>query len=124
LARAGHTEACCDLARLAGLTPAAVLCEIMNDDGSMARLPELIEFSKLHDLKIGTIADLIRYRMENESSVERVGECRLPTEFGEFRGMIYHDDISHANHLALVRGDIRREWPMLVRVHVQESVLD
>ena len=124
LARAGHTEACCDLARLAGLMPAAVLCEIMNDDGSMARLPELMEFSKRHDLKIGTIADLIRYRMENESSVERVGECRLPTEFGEFRGVIYYDDIGHANHLALVRGDIRREWPTLVRVHVQESVLD
>jgi 3,4-dihydroxy 2-butanone 4-phosphate synthase / GTP cyclohydrolase II len=124
LARAGHTEACCDLARLAGLGPSAVLCEIMNDDGTMARLPELVEFAKQHGLKIGTIADLIRYRMENESSVERVGECRLPTEFGDFRCVTYHDNIVDANHLALVRGDIRREWPMLVRVHVQESLLD
>ncbi len=124
LARAGHTEACCDLARLAGLTPAAVLCEIMNDDGTMARLPELVAFSKEHGLKIGTIADLIRYRMEHESSVERVGECQLPTEFGDFRCITYHDDIADSNHLALVRGDIRREWPTLVRVHVQESLLD
>lgn len=124
LARAGHTEACCDLSRLAGLSPSSVLCEIMNDDGTMARLPELIEFAKLHNLKIGTIADLIRYRMENESSVTRVGECKLPTEFGELRCITYHDDISNSNHLALIRGDIRREWPTLVRVHVQESLLD
>ncbi len=124
LARAGHTEACCDLARLAGLTPAAVLCEIMNDDGTMARLPQLEEFARVHRLKIGTIADLIRYRMEHESSVQRVGECRLPTEFGEFRCVGYHDDIGGATHLALVCGDIRREWPILVRVHVQESLLD
>jgi len=124
LARAGHTEACCDLARLAGLAPAAVLCEILNDDGSMARLPELNEFAKQHGLKIGTIADLIRYRMENESSVKRVGESKLATEFGEFRCITYHDDISGASHIALVRGDVRREWPLLVRVHVQESLLD
>ncbi len=124
LARAGHTEACCDLARLAGLVPCAVLCEIMNEDGGMARLPELVEFSERHGLKIGTIADLIRYRMENESSVERVGECSLPTEFGDFRCITYHDDIGDSNHLALVRGDVRREWPLLVRVHVQESLLD
>lgn len=124
LARAGHTEACCDLARLAGLTPAAVLCEIMNDDGTMARLPELEKFADAHQLSIGTIADLIRYRMENESSVQRVDECRLPTEFGDFRCITYHDDIGDFVHLALVRGDIRREWPVLVRVHVQESLLD
>ena len=124
LARAGHTEACCDLARLAGLTPAAVLCEIMNDDGTMARLPELEEFARRHGLKIGTIADLIRYRMENESSVQRIGECRVPTEFGEFRCVMYHDDIDGLTHLALVCGDVRREWPVLVRVHVQESLLD
>lgn len=124
LARAGHTEACCDLAQLAGFAPAAALCEILNDDGTMARLAELKEFAALHNLKIGTIADLIRYRMENESNVRRVGECKLPTEFGEFRCITYHDDIGDSAHLALVRGDIRREWPMLVRVHVQESLLD
>ena len=124
LARAGHTEAGCDLAQLAGCAPAAVICEIMSDDGTMARLPQLLEFSQQHGLKIGTIADLIRYRMENESSVQRVGECRLPTEFGEFRCVTYHDDIGDAAHIALVRGAVRREWPMLVRVHVQESLLD
>ena len=124
LARAGHTEACCDLAALAGFAPAAVLCEIMNDDGTMARLPELEAFARTHGLKIGTIADLIRYRMENESSVKRVGECKLPTEFGEFRCVTYHDDIGDSTHLALVHGDVRREWPILVRVHVQESLLD
>jgi 3,4-dihydroxy 2-butanone 4-phosphate synthase/GTP cyclohydrolase II len=124
LARAGHTEAGCDLAQLAGSTAAAVICEIMSDDGTMARLPQLLEFSQQHGLKIGTIADLIRYRMENESSVQRVAECRLPTEFGEFRCVSYHDDIGDAAHIALVRGDVRREWPTLVRVHVQESLLD
>jgi 3,4-dihydroxy 2-butanone 4-phosphate synthase / GTP cyclohydrolase II len=124
LARAGHTEACCDLVRLAGLTPAAVLCEIMDEDGSMARLPRLETLAQSHGLSIGTIADLIRYRMENESTVQRVGECRLPTEFGEFHCITYHDDIGDSTHLALVRGSIRREWPTLVRVHVQESLLD
>ena len=124
LARAGHTEAGCDLARLAGVAPAAVICEIMDEDGSMARLPRLLDFATHHGLKIGTIADLIRYRMENESSVQRVGECRVPTEFGEFRCFTYHDDIGDSAHLALVRGDVRREWPTLVRVHVQVSALD
>jgi 3,4-dihydroxy 2-butanone 4-phosphate synthase/GTP cyclohydrolase II len=124
LARAGHTEAGCDLAKLAGSTPAAVICEIMDDDGTMARLPQLLEFAKQHGLKIGTIADLIRYRMENESSVQRVGESRVTTEFGEFRCVAYHDDIGDSAHVALVRGDVRREWPTLVRVHVQESLLD
>ena len=124
LARAGHTEACCDLAALAGFAPAAVLCEIMNDDGTMARLPELEVFAQTHGLKIGTIADLIRYRMENESSVKRVGECRLPTEFGEFRCVTYYDDIGDSTHVALISGAVRREWPILVRVHVQESLLD
>jgi 3,4-dihydroxy 2-butanone 4-phosphate synthase/GTP cyclohydrolase II len=124
LARAGHTEAGCDLAQLAGCTPAAVICEIMDDDGTMARLPQLLGFAEQHSLKIGTIADLIRYRVENESSVQRVGESRVPTEFGEFRCISYHDDIGDSAHVALVRGDIRREWPTLVRVHVQESLLD
>ncbi|MBI3899107.1 MAG: 3,4-dihydroxy-2-butanone-4-phosphate synthase [Gammaproteobacteria bacterium] len=124
LARAGHTEAGVDLARLAGLAPASVICEILNEDGTMARLPELVDFARVHGLKIGTIADLIRYRMENESTVQRVVECALPTEFGEFRAVAYHDDIGNAVHLALVKGEIKREQPTLVRVHVQESLLD
>ncbi len=124
LARAGHTEAGVDLARLAGLEAASVICEIMNEDGSMARLAELEEFATRHDLKIGTIADLIRYCTEHESTIQRVGECVMPTEFGEFRVVAYHDDIGDAVHLALVRGDIRRDRPTLVRVHVQESLLD
>jgi 3,4-dihydroxy 2-butanone 4-phosphate synthase/GTP cyclohydrolase II len=124
LARAGHTEAGVDLARLAGLEPASVICEIMNEDGSMARLPELEVFAQRHGLKIGTIADLIRYRMENESTVQRVGECLLPTEFGEFRVIAYHDDIGDAVHLALIKGAIRPDPPTLVRVQVQESLLD
>jgi len=124
LARAGHTEAGVDLARLAGLRPASVICEIMNEDGSMARLPQLEEFARTHELKIGTIADLIRYRMETESTVERVSECTLPTEFGEFRAIAYHDDIDDAIHLALVKGEIHRDRATLVRVHVAESLLD
>ncbi len=124
LARAGHTEAGVDLARLAGLEPASVICEIMNEDGTMARLPELEEFARRHGLKIGTIADLIRYRTEHESTIQRVGECTMPTEFGDFHVVAYHDDIGDAVHLALVRGDIHRDRPTLVRVHVQESLLD
>ena len=96
----------------------------MNDDGTMARLPELEVFAARHELSIGTIADLIRHRLENESTIQRVGECRLPTEFGEFQCVTYHDDIGDLTHLALVRGVVRREWPILVRVHVQESLLD
>jgi len=98
LARAGHTEAGVDLARLAGLEPASVICEIMNEDGTMARLPELEQFAKQHGLKIGTIADLIRHRMEHESTIQRVGECMMPTEFGDFRVVAYHDDIGDAVH--------------------------
>jgi 3,4-dihydroxy 2-butanone 4-phosphate synthase/GTP cyclohydrolase II len=124
LARAGHTEAGCDLARLAGVEPAAVICEIMNEDGTMARLPQLERFAAEHGLKIGTIADLIRWRTEHESSLRRVGECRLPTDYGEFRVIAYHDDIDDAVHLALVKGELRRDRPALVRVHVQESLLD
>lgn len=124
LMRAGHTEACCDLAQLAGLRPAAVLCEIMKDDGTMARLADLEDFANQHGLKIGTIADLIRYRMENESTIERVGECTVNTEFGDFHLVAYRDTIAHQTHLALVRGEIRSDKPTLVRVHVQESLLD
>jgi 3,4-dihydroxy 2-butanone 4-phosphate synthase/GTP cyclohydrolase II len=124
LARAGHTEAGVDLARLAGLMPASVICEILNEDGGMARLPELERFSKQHGLKIGTIADLIHYRMQNEATVRRTSECHLPTVYGEFRVVAYHDDIEDTAHLALVKGEIRRETPALVRVHVQGSLLD
>lgn len=124
LARAGHTEAGVDLARLAGLTPASVICEILNEDGSMARLPELEKFAQQHGLAIGTIADLIHYRLQNESTVQRVAECHLPTAYGEFRVVAYHDDIDDTAHLAMVKGEIRPDTPTLVRVHVQGSLLD
>ncbi len=124
LARAGHTEAGCDLARLAGRSPAAVICEIMNDDGTMARLPQLQVFADKHGLKIGTIADLIRHRMETESSVKRVSDVTMPTPYGNFRVIGYHDDIDNAVHLALVKGEVCSDKPTLVRVHVQESLLD
>ena len=124
LTRAGHTEAACDLARLAGLEPAAVIVEIMNEDGSMARRPDLDVFARDHQLKIGTIADLIEYRMLYEQTVDRVGECRLPTPFGEFRMIGYRDMIDGAVHLALVMGDIDPEEPSLIRVHVQDSLRD
>ena len=124
LARAGHTEACCDLVQLAGLYPAAVLCEIMKDDGAMARLPDLIEFGKVHGLKIGTIADLIHFRSQTESLVERVAERDIATAHGSFRMLAYREKISGATHVALVRGAIDPDTPTLVRVHEPLSVLD
>ncbi|MFH1604346.1 MAG: bifunctional 3,4-dihydroxy-2-butanone-4-phosphate synthase/GTP cyclohydrolase II [Pseudomonadota bacterium] len=124
LVRAGHTEACCDLAQLAGLYPAAVLCEIMKDDGSMARLPDLIEFGKEHGLKIGTIADLIHFRSQTESLVERVAERDIATPCGGFHMIAYREKISGATHLALVRGVIDANTPTLVRVHEPLSMLD
>ena len=124
LMRAGHTEAGCDFAELAGLTPAAVICEIMNDDGTMARLPDLIEFAKEHKLKIGTIADLIHYRSQNECIVERVGERTLRTPHGEFHAVAYRDTPSGSAHLALVRGTPQPEQETLVRVHQPVSILD
>lgn len=124
LSRAGHTEAGCDLARLAGLEPAAVIVEILKDDGSMARLPDLEQIAKTHDLKIGTIADLIRYRLEKEQSVERIGEQLVQTEFGEFRVVCFEDYVHRTVHFALVSGDIDPEKPTLVRVHVQNSLSD
>jgi len=124
LARAGHTEAGVDLARLAGLSPSSVICEIMNEDGTMARLPELEIFARQHGLKIGTIADLIHYRMQNEPTVRRVSECHVQTAHGEFRAVAYHDVIEDTAHLALVRGEIRQHEPTLVRVHVQSGLLD
>ena len=124
LTRAGHTEAGCDLARLAGLEPAAVIVEILNEDGSMARRPDLEAFVRHHELKIGTIADLIRYRMENEKTVERAAECDLDTEFGPFRVVTYRDVIGEQIHFALIRGMIGPETPVLVRVHVQNILCD
>jgi len=124
LMRAGHTEACCDLARLAGLTPAAVLCEIMNDDGTMARLPDLIDFAGHHGLKIGTIADLIEYRSANESIVARVTERDVETASGRFRMVAYRDRPSGGTHIALIRGAPRPADDTLVRVHEPLSTLD
>jgi len=124
LVRAGHTEACCDLARLAGLTPVAVLCEVMKDDGTMARLPDLLEFSAQHGLKIGTIADLIEYRSRNESLVSRSCEREIETAWGRFRLVAFHDLPTRATHLALVAGKPRFDAETLVRVHEPLSVLD
>lgn len=124
LIRAGHTEAGCDLAGMAGVEPAAVICEIMKDDGSMARLPDLIDYARQHRLKIGTIADLIHYRSQNECLVEQVGSRMIQTAFGEFRLVAYREVISGAAHLALVKGDIRADEPTLVRVHEPVSIMD
>ncbi len=124
LMRAGHTEAGCDLTQLAGLTPAAVICEIMNDDGSMARLPDLIPFAQQHGLKVGTIADLIHYRAANESMVERIGSRTINTTSGPFELIAYRDLPSRSAHLALVRGPIDPGREVLVRVHEPLSVLD
>jgi len=124
LVRAGHTEACCDLARLAGLAPAAVLCEIMRDDGTMARLPDLVEFAARHKLRIGTIADLIEYRSRNESLVQRMLERDIVTAWGAFRLVSYRDLALGSIHLALVLGEPQAEAETLVRVHEPLSVLD
>jgi 3,4-dihydroxy 2-butanone 4-phosphate synthase/GTP cyclohydrolase II len=124
LMRAGHTEAGCDFAEMAGLTPAAVICEIMNDDGTMARLPDLFVFAQEHGLKIGTIADLIHYRSQNESIVERIGERTMMTEHGAFQAIAYRDKPSGGAHLALVHGAIMPGLEALVRVHQPVSILD
>ncbi len=124
LMRAGHTEAGCDLAQLAGAEPAAVICEILKDDGTMARLPDLVEFSREHGLKLGTIADLIHYRSQNESLVERAGERDVVTARGPFRAIVYRDRASGASHLTLVCGKISPESETLVRVHEPLSVMD
>jgi 3,4-dihydroxy 2-butanone 4-phosphate synthase/GTP cyclohydrolase II len=124
LVRAGHTEACCDLMRLAGLNPSAVLCEIMNDDGTMARLPDLEGFAAGHGLKIGAIADLIGYRSRTERLVERIAERPITTAWGAFRLAVYRDKVNDATHLALVRGPIAPDTETLVRVHEPLSVMD
>ncbi len=117
LVRAGQTEASVDLARLAGLAPAGVICEIMNEDGTMARVPQLQEFCARHGLKMISVAELIRYRMKHERFVRRVGEGCLQTEFGEFRTIVYGSDINPEYHLALVRGDVAGQEGVLVRMH-------
>jgi 3,4-dihydroxy 2-butanone 4-phosphate synthase/GTP cyclohydrolase II len=118
LRRAGQTEGSVDLARLAGLHPSGVICEIMNDDGTMARMPDLVKFARAHDLRIVTIADLIHYRLQHEKLVRRASEALLPTRHGgEFRSIVYENDIDHVDHVALVKGEIRPEDDVLVRVH-------
>jgi 3,4-dihydroxy 2-butanone 4-phosphate synthase/GTP cyclohydrolase II len=117
LVRAGQTEASVDLARIAGLGSAGVICEIMNEDGTMSRVPQLIEFCRQHNLKMLTVADLIRYRMQHERYVRRVAEATLPTRFGDFRMIAYASDVDHDQHIALVRGDLAGDTPALVRVH-------
>lgn len=118
LVRVGHTEASVDLARLAGLVPSGVICEIMNEDGTMARMPDLEVFAEKHGLKIVTIADLIKYKMKNEKLVRRVAETRLPTRYGgEFQLIAYENDMDKKTHLALVKGEINPDDPVLVRVH-------
>jgi 3,4-dihydroxy 2-butanone 4-phosphate synthase/GTP cyclohydrolase II len=116
LVRAGQTEASVDLARIAGLQPAGVICEIMNDDGTMARVPQLAEFCRAHGLKLLTVAELIRYRMRNERYVRRIAEAALPTRYGDFRMIAYASDVDREQHIALVRGDLAGA-PPLVRVH-------
>ena len=124
LTRAGHTEAGCDLARLAGFEPAAVIVEILNDDGSMARRPELERFAAEHGLKIGTIADLIHYRLRHEKTVELLGTCPLPTEYGEFQLHAFRDSVGGDTHYAVVKGEVRCDVPALVRVHMLDDVSD
>ena len=124
LVRAGHTEAGCDLAKLAGRTPAAVICEVIKDDGEMARLPDLLVFAEQHGLKVGTIADLIRYRSINEKLVEKVAEKTISTPYGSFQLHVFHDKTVNEVHLALTRGEILPEVPVLTRVHEPFSSLD
>jgi len=124
LVRAGHTEASCDLAALAGLTPVAVICEILKDDGEMARLPDLLVFAQLHGLKIGTIADLIQHRSQHEKLVERVARRTVQTAYGVLDLISYVDKTTQHTHLALVKGDIQPQKETLVRVHEPLSVLD
>src|SRR5688500_3509715 len=124
LVRAGHTEAGCDLAEMAGLTPAAVICEVMHPDGTMARMTELLEFAKRNNLRIGTIADLIHHRSRHEKLVERVAERTISTPYGPFRLCVYHDKSVDEVHYALVKGEPSPERPVLVRVHEPFVSLD
>jgi 3,4-dihydroxy 2-butanone 4-phosphate synthase/GTP cyclohydrolase II len=124
LTRAGHTEAGCDLARLAGYEAASVIVEILNEDGTMARRPDLEIFAEQHGIKLGTIADLIEYRNQHETTVEKVAECKLPTEFGEFDLITFRDTIDNQVHFALKKGEIQADQPTLVRVHLHDVLSD
>jgi 3,4-dihydroxy 2-butanone 4-phosphate synthase/GTP cyclohydrolase II len=124
LNRAGHTEAGCDLVRLAGFEPAAAIVEILNDDGTMARRDDLLRFARRHDLKIGSIAELISYRLSKEESVEAIAEFTVDTEFGPFQLICMEDHINRMVHLALIRGQLNPETPTLVRVHIQDTLSD
>ncbi len=124
LSRAGHTEAGCDLARLAGLEPAAAIVEILNEDGTMARRPDLEKFARARGIRIGTIADLIRYRLEKERNVERIAERQIETEHGEFTLYCYDDLVNRSVHVALVKGDLSKVEAPLVRVHLQDTLGD
>jgi len=124
LTRAGHTEAGCDLARLAGLEPAATIVEILNEDGSMARRPDLERFSREHNIRIGTIADLIAYRLDKERNVERIAEQKVQTAHGEFTMYCYDDHVNQTVHIALAKGDIAAASDPLVRVHIQDTLGD
>jgi len=125
LVRAGHTEAAVDISRLAGLNPSGVICEIMNDDGTMARLPDLVKFAGEHQLKIATIADLISYRRRSEKLVKRVIESEFTSEFGgEFKMVIYSSTTEYSEHIALVKGDISKDKPTLVRMHAMNLLQD
>jgi 3,4-dihydroxy 2-butanone 4-phosphate synthase/GTP cyclohydrolase II len=124
LSRAGHTEAGCDLARLAGLEPSAAIVEILNEDGTMARRPDLEKFAHARGIRIGTIADLIRYRLEKERNVERIAEKVIETEFGEFTLYCYDDRVNRSVHVALVKGDLEKVDTPLVRVHLQDTLGD
>jgi 3,4-dihydroxy 2-butanone 4-phosphate synthase / GTP cyclohydrolase II len=125
LVRAGHTEASVDLARMAGLYPAGVICEIMNDDGSMARMPDLVGFAQRHGLKIGTIEDLVAYRLRNDRIIKPVAQTRVKSAFGgDFELRVYETKVDHAEHLALVKGDLTAPGPVLVRVHAVAAMSD
>jgi len=124
MVRAGHTEAGCDIAKLAGLEPSSVICEILKDNGEMARLPDLLEFAAEHDLKVGTIADLINYRNQTERLIERVAERVIETAYGAFNLIAFHDSTTAETHLALVKGDVAANHSLLVRVHEPLSVFD
>jgi len=117
LRRVGQTEGSVDLARLAGCHPSGVICEIMKDDGTMARLPDLLEFGREHDLKIVTIKDLVSFRLRNEKLVHRSAVAKMPTKFGEFEAVVFENEIDHVDHMALVMGEIQRDEPVLIRVH-------
>ncbi len=125
LVRAGHTEAAVDIARMSGHNPAGVICEIMNDDGTMARLPDLVKFAQLHGLKIATISDMIAYRRRHEKVVERIVETKVNSRYGgEFNLIVYANKIAYAEHLALVKGDISGDQPVLVRMHALNVLAD